>query len=107
MPRFEVGIDPKYVDAQRVDCLSAWTAIAMDRNRQLGEYDGEEGEENDLEEGFCVRSLLRLTAYLEYLRKIHEAPEPEELDTVSGACKGSNTWQKYLVEDEYFEITLV
>ena len=72
MPRFEVGADPKYVDAQRTDCLSAWTAIAMDRDRQLS------SEDYDPEEGFCVQSLLRLTPFLDYLRKRHEPHEPEE-----------------------------
>ena len=80
MPRFEVGTHPKYVDAQRTDCLSAWTAMAMDRDRQLN------SEEDDPEKGFCVQSLLRLTPFLDYLRKRHEPPEPEEpeeLDTMS------------------------
>jgi hypothetical protein len=72
MPRFEVGTPLKYVDAQRTDCLSAWTAMAMDRDRQLNR------EEDDPEKGFCIQSLLQLTPFLDYLRERHEPPEPEE-----------------------------
>jgi len=83
MPRFEVGTPPKYVDAQRTDCLSAWTAMAMDRDRQLNR------EEDDPEKDFCVQSLLRLTPFLDYLRERHEPPEPEEPEEPDATLGGT------------------